>query len=64
MHAGWHADSVANSSLASWRPFDLLDIPVAPHQPTALEFPKRAFGKTMVAYRAFSSVHVAIPTLR
>ena len=58
VHAGWHAGSVADSLLASWRPFDLLDIPVVPHKPIALEFPKRAFGKTKVVYHAFSSTHV------
>ena len=39
MHAGWHAGSeagsVTDSSLAG-ACFDLLDIPVVPHQPTAL----------------------------
>ena len=52
-----HAGLVADSSLAGAR-FDLLDIPVVPHQPTALEFLKRAFGKMKVVYRAFSSAQV------
>ena len=51
-HACRMAGSVTSSLLAGAL-FDLTDIPVVPHQPTTLEFPKKAFGKTKVVYYAF-----------
>ena len=40
-------------SLLAGAHFDLPDIPVVSHQPTSLEFSKKAFEKTKVVYYAF-----------
>ena len=48
------ANLMASSSSSSSKvQFDLPEIPLVPHQPKSLTFPKGAFGKTKVVYRSF-----------